>query len=193
MSKRACRARTTAPVRWAKAPAASRTAAEPAGRPGERDRDRLPALRSRRPPRPETPIFERARSAGKARAANPFLRRKNAAALACARQGPRRSAAAPGAASPEDIASQRPATAEDSFWIAACSFARPLGRAEARRGDHLSDLDGGQSLAAHGLHRAARGQAGRRGAARTLAGIEPLVVYFATIVDVGGPGFGAVG
>src|SRR5580693_9954948 len=84
MSKRACRARTTAPVRWAKAPAASRTAAEPAGRPGERDRDRLPALRSRRPPRPETPIFEQARSAGKARAANPFLRRKNAAALACA-------------------------------------------------------------------------------------------------------------
>src|SRR5580704_13591585 len=83
MSKRACRARTTAPVRWAKAPAASRTAADPAGRPGERDRDRLPALRSRRPPRPETPIFERARSAGKARAANPFLRRKNAAALAC--------------------------------------------------------------------------------------------------------------
>ena len=98
---------------------------------------------------------------------------------------------APGAASPEDIASQRvPPPRKTSFWIAACSFARPLGRAEARRGDHLSDLDVVDNLLRHhGLHRAARGQAGRRGAARTLAGIEPLVVYFATIVDVGGPGF----
>jgi ATP-dependent DNA ligase len=40
---------------------------------------------------------------------------------------------------------------------------RALGRAEARRGDHLSDLDGRQPLAAHGLRRAAGGQADEPG------------------------------
>jgi DNA ligase D-like protein (predicted ligase) len=41
-----------------------------------------------------------------------------------------------------------------------------LGRAEACCGDHVFDLDGGQPIAAHGLRRAARRQAGRSGATR---------------------------
>jgi hypothetical protein len=41
-----------------------------------------------------------------------------------------------------------------------------LGRAETCCGDHVFDLDGGQPIAAHGLRRAARRQAGRSGATR---------------------------
>jgi ATP dependent DNA ligase C terminal region len=47
-------------------------------------------------------------------------------------------------------------------------FRASIGRAEARRGDHLSDLDGRQPSPAHGLRRAARGQAGQSGAAGAL-------------------------
>ena len=70
-----------------------------------------------------------------------------------------------GPAGPQNIAPERPAATLHPLRLAARPFPRPLGRAEARRGDHLSDLDGGQPPAAHGLRRAARGQAGRPGAA----------------------------
>jgi hypothetical protein len=68
-------------------------------------------------------------------------------------------------ARPQDIASERPAAAQDAVRIAARSFPRPLGRAEARRRDHLFDLDSRQPLATRGLRRAAGGQAGRPSAA----------------------------
>ena len=42
----------------------------------------------------------------------------------------------------QDIASERSAITQDPLRIAARSFARALGRAEACRRDHLSDLDG---------------------------------------------------
>ena len=57
-------------------------------------------------------------------------------------QGSCRSAAAPRPASPQDLASERSAVSQDSLRIAARSFSRALGRAEARRRDHVFDLDG---------------------------------------------------
>ena len=69
-----------------------------------------------------------------------------------------------------NIASERPAAPQHALRVTARSFPRPLGRAEACRGDHLSDLDGRQPLAAHSLRRAARGQAGRPSAAGALGG-----------------------
>jgi hypothetical protein len=56
-------------------------------------------------------------------------------------QGSRRSPAPPGSFSPQDVASERFAAAQHALRIAACSFARALGRAEACRGDHIFDLD----------------------------------------------------
>jgi ATP-dependent DNA ligase len=66
----------------------------------------------------------------------------------------------------ELISAKCAAAMRDPVRIAARSFARALGQGAARRGDHLSNLDGGKPLAAHGLRRAARRQAGRPGAAR---------------------------
>ena len=65
----------------------------------------------------------------------------------------------------EKIASERTAVTQDPLRIAARSFSRALGRAEACRRDHLFDLDGRRSVASHGLYRAAGGQAGQAGAA----------------------------
>jgi hypothetical protein len=64
-----------------------------------------------------------------------------------ARQGSCRSAAAPGPASPQDVASERPA--RDSLRIAPRSLTCPLGRAEACRRDHLFDLDGRRAASPH--------------------------------------------
>jgi ATP-dependent DNA ligase len=58
------------------------------------------------------------------------------------RQGARRSAAAPEPDSPQDVASEPPTAALNPFRLAASSIPSSLGRAEARRGDHLSYLDG---------------------------------------------------
>src|ERR1700733_10082627 len=55
-----------------------------------------------------------------------------------------------------------------------------LGQAEAGRRDHLFDLDRRWALAANGLRGAARGQAGRAGAARSCTGL------------VGGSGRGSI-
>jgi hypothetical protein len=69
-----------------------------------------------------------------------------------------------------DLTANRAATTRDPFRIAACSFARALGQAAVRRGDHLSNLDRGWALAANGLYGAPVGQACRRGGtARTPA------------------------
>jgi hypothetical protein len=45
-------------------------------------------------------------------------------------------------ASPRETTAEHPTAAQDPLWLAACSVPRALGRAEARRRDHLSDLDG---------------------------------------------------
>jgi DNA ligase D-like protein (predicted ligase) len=66
-------------------------------------------------------------------------------------------------ARPHDAAPQHPAATQDSFRLAAGFIPRSLGRAEVGRRDHLSDLDGRQSLAPHGLRGAARRQARRSG------------------------------
>ena len=50
---------------------------------------------------------------------------------------------------------------KNSFRVAARPVPRPLGRAEACRGDHIFDLDGRRPLAAHGLRRSPGRQAGR--------------------------------
>ena len=57
--------------------------------------------------------------------------------------------------------------------LAARAVPRPLGRAEARGRDHVSDLDRRQPVAADGLCRAARGQTGRAGAARMSKALGP--------------------
>ena len=67
------------------------------------------------------------------------------------------------------IASERPAGWQDSLRISARSFPCALGRAEARRRDHVFDMDGRQPATAHCLHRPPRGQAGRPSAARSRA------------------------
>ena len=75
-----------------------------------------------------------------------------------------------------------PPPRSNSLRLAAGSLARPLGRAEARRRDHLFDLDGRQPLAAHGLRRPARGQAGRPGAAGVMMGQKPFDEPLPTLV-----------
>jgi DNA ligase D-like protein (predicted ligase) len=90
----------------------------------------------------------------------------------------------------EPLARAKP---QDPLRLTARSFPSALGRAEARRGDHVFDLDGRQPLATHGLRRTARGQAGRAGAARALASREPLVTRLAAIIDIGGFRLVAVG
>src|SRR5271166_5614472 len=69
---------------------------------------------------------------------------------------------------------QRAAVAQDPLGVASRSFPRPLGRASARRRDHLSDLDRRRALAPDGLCRAPIRQAGATGstgnAAQEVAG-----------------------
>jgi hypothetical protein len=65
--------------------------------------------------------------------------------------------APPGPYRPQDVASERSAAPLNPLRIAARPLLRPLGRAEARRRDHLLDLDGRQPFTTHGLSRAARG------------------------------------
>jgi ATP dependent DNA ligase domain len=72
-----------------------------------------------------------------------------------------------GAASPQDLASERSAATQDSLRIAPRSLTDALGRAEACRRDHLFDLDGRRPSATHRLRRPPRGQAGGSGAARS--------------------------
>jgi hypothetical protein len=59
---------------------------------------------------------------------------------------PRGSPAPPRSAGPQDVAAERPAAPQHALRIAARALPRPLGRAEARRGDHLFDLDGRRRL-----------------------------------------------
>jgi hypothetical protein len=59
-----------------------------------------------------------------------------------ARQGSRGSATATGPGGSQVIASQRAAVTQDPLRIAAHTFPSTLGRAEASRRDHLSDLNG---------------------------------------------------
>jgi hypothetical protein len=113
-------------------------------------------------------------AASSRRAATRLLHRRPQACLRRPRghrhasQGARRSAAPSRPIGPQNIASERPAAALNPFRVAAHPVASSLGRAEACRRDHLSDLDGRQPLATHGLRRAARGQAGGRRPARAL-------------------------
>src|SRR6201999_3207605 len=78
---------------------------------------------------------------------------------------------------PQDVAAQRPAAALNAVRLAARALPRALGRAKTRRRDHLSDMDGRQPPAPHGLRRAARGQAGERGPA-----MKTLLALFACAV-----------
>jgi ATP dependent DNA ligase domain len=82
-----------------------------------------------------------------------------------ARQGSRRSPAPPRPAGAQVVASERRAAPQHALRLTARSVPRPLGRAEACRRDYIFDLDGRQPLAAHGLCRAAGGQAGGLGSA----------------------------
>jgi hypothetical protein len=52
------------------------------------------------------------------------------------------------------------AASQDSLRLAARIVSRPLGRAEACRGDHLFDLDGRRVASPHRFRRPSRGQAG---------------------------------
>lgn len=79
-------------------------------------------------------------------------------------------------ASPWEVSSQRPAPMHDALWLAARSLARPLGRAEACRRDHLSDLDRGRPLAAYGLCCPSRGQAARADPAGSCAVGSAVVI-----------------
>jgi hypothetical protein len=67
-------------------------------------------------------------------------------------------------AGPQDVTSEPPSAGLDAVRLAARPLARSLGRAETRRRDHLSDVDGRRPLAAHRLRRPPRGQARRPGA-----------------------------
>jgi hypothetical protein len=139
--------------------------------------------RFRAPPRVRhRRLVRRGRNAAASRSASArLLRRGQQAHLRRARghgdacQGSRRSAAAIGAASPQDFASERPAATQDSLRIAPRSVSGALGRAEACRRDHLFDLDSRRSLASHGLRRAPIRQAGDRCPAGSLTrSIAPI-------------------
>jgi hypothetical protein len=108
---------------------------------------------------------------------------------ACCRGGPRghwhacqgahRSAAPTGPAGPQDVAPKRPAASQHAFRVAARSVTCPLGRAQTCRRDHLSDLDGGKPLAAHGLRWPSRGQAGRGSSKGSRASLRGLTTRLA--------------
>ena len=67
-----------------------------------------------------------------------------------------------------DHAAQRAASAQDTVRVTSRIVARSLGRAAARRRNHLSDLDRRRIAAPHCLRRASVRQAGKSGAKRSL-------------------------
>jgi hypothetical protein len=76
------------------------------------------------------------------------------------------------------------AASKDALRLTARSFPRALGWAEACRRDHLSDLDGRQFVAAHSLRQTEGRQAGRSGAAGSLASlVRRNAVFYMTRLE----------